>query len=184
MTSKEEIMALIEKADYEQVQEVLKMLEERLAELEIEAINEDTVYADDYNHIYIAVTPDAGRGFVNEPYFKVSWKPIGRNNPYVARISMVTGDYIIHNGASVELTSDIIKKIDTILGSKIGMKTKYSDFDEDDKNGTTVWNALLYATAIQCGVDYKILKAKFGTKVFNPDKSKLRNCRVMKWGRS
>lgn len=136
-------------------------------------LNEVTIYSN--NNLYIGITPTQYNGFEKEPYFKVSWNPIGRNNSKVARISMKTGDYIVHYKTSVELPSHIVDRINAALKEKpktIG----YANYD-------TVWNALLAATASICNISYEELKKKFTRGCINPNSDTLKGYTILKWGK-
>ena len=137
---------------------------------------EDTVCKDLQNNIYIGVFPDIKREFELDPYFKVSWKPINSSNKNVARISMSTGNYIIHNNSSVELPPKIIDKININLSNISNVTSKYKD-------SINIWEALLLAVSVYTNSSFETLKLKFPLIRINPNNNDLQGCSIIKWGK-
>ena len=151
-------------------------------ESKLEVLTEDLVCKDSFNNIHIGIFPDENRNFEEAPYFKVSWKSINRTNQDVARIDMRTGDYIVHFGKSVELSSKIVDQINLILSdeTKKYLVDKYNTGDV--KNG---WEGLLKATAAYTNNQGKFeeFKTKFPKIQINPNSSTLKGYTVIKWGK-
>ena len=146
--------------------------------LDDELIMEDSICKDIQGSIYIAITPDTNRGFENDPYFKVSWKPINRSNQSVARINMRTGDYISHNGTSVVLDSKIINRVNEMLAGNTYISNKY-------KGAINGWDALLFAIVEYSQGKLTIEQARkmFPIININPNANTLKNCNKIKWGK-
>lgn len=101
-------------------------------------LTEETVYRNDYSKIYIAMHPTPDRGFLNMPYYKVSWVDGFRTEPAIARITMGTPyTYQHHNGDGAKLNSSVAKELVTIFSKKTSTLAKYKQQE------LTVWDALL-----------------------------------------
>ena len=165
-----------------ELDEMLEVLNE--AEEDV-VLTEVAVYRDTNDNIYIGVYPDDIRMFYKDPYFKISWKPIKNNgNTPVARISMRTGDYVIHNRESVELKDDkLIAHINEILlSNKFTLKNVRYGYTINN-----VWEALLYVVAdVTNTLDiYESIKAQFPYRPINPNPETLKKAsRIIDWGRS
>lgn len=169
--TKEEFMEYFDSLNHDDQEAVLESMM-----ISVGILTEDAVCRDISNSIYIAITPDTGRNFDKDPYFKVSNKPINKSNPNVARISMRTGDYVIHNGFSLEIPSKIINKINEILGDKKYISSNYS-------SAINGWDALLLAIARYYGIDADNLRKQFPRILINPNSNVLKGCVVKKWGK-
>lgn len=99
-----------------------------------EIIKEDTIYKDRKNGFAIAVSPDTGRNYIDDPYIKVYNNTDYTKADKTLRISIKTGDIVIHdkhNGGKKSWTpnnkelKELAKDLqDTVKDGKFkGMKT-------------------------------------------------------------
>ena len=82
-----------------------------------EILKETKIYSNEKDKIFIAVHPDEGRNFDKDPYIKVSFKP-NISNDSTARLSLKTGQYIIHNKMTATINGKIVKQLNKALYSK------------------------------------------------------------------
>ena len=171
----------------EEIRELDEMLES-LNEAEIEedvVLTEDGTYSDRQNNIYIGIFPDQGGRLYRDPYFKVSWRSINPTNDRVARISMRTGDYIIHNHQSVRVPNKIISRINNILGDRSGRCVNVQPELKLINPNPSVWEILLYTVAEYGNKPneyYKLLR-DFPLIEINPRRETLRGCDTIEWGK-
>ena len=171
----------------EEIRELDEMLESlNGADVEESIIlTEDATYADIQNNIYIGIFPDQGGRLSRDPYFKVSWRSINSTNHRVARISMRTGDYIIHNHQSVRIPSKIISRINNILGDRSGRCVNVQSELKLINPNPSVWEILLYTVAEYNNKpsDYYNLLRDFPLIEINPRRETLRGCKTIEWGK-
>ena len=113
--------------------------------------------------LFIAIHPDNGRNFESDPYLKISWVSSFDNNK-VARLSMKTGYYIIHNRMTAIVPLNIINQLNNEL-IKPGNPEKYVSKEEIDKvkkknkyKQLTQWDELLAGISLITGKPYSIIK--------------------------
>ena len=166
-----------------ELDEMLEALNE--ADIEEDAVlTEATVYRGTNDNIYIAIHNDGNRNFIEDPYFKVSWRSFkyGENDA-VARISMRTGDYIIHNNMSAIVDKDVIPVINNIMLTNQFVKVPaMSNYKINN-----VWEALLFTAAYSENrlSKYEDMKIKFPYRPIAPNFETLirSGCRRKKWGK-
>ena len=167
-----------------EIRELDEMLEALNEAEEDVVLTEVTVYRGIKDNIYIGIFNEGKRNFIEDPYFKVSWRSFkyGENDT-VARISMRTGDYVIHNNISATLDKDVVKAINNIMLTN--QFTKANAMHNYKINN--VWEALLFMAAYEESKlsEYENMKIKFPYRPIapNPETLKRSGCTRKPWGK-
>ena len=150
----------------------------------IEALNELRVYADDNLKLYIGIHPGEARNFDTDPYFKISWDRNFNNNK-VARISMRTGTYVVHNKKTAIVPNYIIKEVNKKLALPYAKCSVpgYTYDSVDEKTRMTIWRGMINEISKLYSIPFDELDKRF-PRIILGDLGPIRgnNITIIQWG--
>lgn len=109
-------------------------------------INEDTLYGND--GYYIGIFNEYGRNYVQDPYFKISWRTTFPDRCTI-RVKFSGTEYVIHGGIKIIIPTKNLRELNNIIrlpydNNSLGRLYNELGIKDNELNiQATVWDAML-----------------------------------------